>query len=129
VRGEAGKERKGKEQITWGGGGEEHEAVVEVLAVAVERELGVVGEAEVEIEPARLERAEEGRVRRPHGQVVQQDQQPPPAGPLFGPLRGRGEREEGREGEEEDVAPRRHCCCADLVRRGVLGLEVAQSSQ
>jgi len=92
----------------------------------VERELGVVGEAEVEIEPARLERAEEGRVRRPHGQVVQEDEQPPPAGPLFGALSCR-EREERREGggeeeEEEGVAPRRHCCCADLVGWGVLGL-------
>ena len=76
----------------------------------MQRELGVVGEAEFEIEPARLERAEEGRVRRPHGQVVQQDQQPAPAGPLFEALHSL-ERETGHEGngEEVDVAPRRHC--------------------
>jgi hypothetical protein len=96
----------------------------------VERELGIVSEAEVEIEPARLERTEEGRVRRPHGQVVQEDEQPAPAGPLFAPFRGR-EHEEGREGggeEVQDVAPRRHCC-ADLVWGFWVGFGVAQQAE
>ena len=77
----------------------------------MERELGVVGEAEVEIEAARLERAEEGRVRGPHGQVVQEDQQAAPAGPLLGACEGRG----GEGEEEEQDAPRRRHCCADLA--------------
>jgi hypothetical protein len=105
--------KTGDEQLTRGGGGEEHEAVVEVLPVAVERELGVVGEAEVKIEAARLERAEEGRVRGPHSQVVQEDQQAAPAGTLLGG-RGRGREGRGGEGEEEEVPRRRHCC-ADLA--------------
>jgi hypothetical protein len=113
----------------WGGGGKEHEAVVEVLAIAVEQELGIVSEAEVEIEPARLEQAEEGRVRRPHGQVIQEDEQPTSAGPLFAPFRDR-EHEEGREGggeEEQDVPPHRHCC-ADLVWGFWVGFGVAQQA-
>jgi hypothetical protein len=96
------------------GGGEEHEAVVEVLAVAVERELGVVGEAEVEIEPARLEGTEEGRMRGPHRQVVQQ-----PAAPGALVLPGRGDGDDEEEEERGQVARRRHGC-ADLAAQGVL---------
>lgn len=63
----------------------------------MERELGVVGEAEVEIEPARLEGTEEGRMRGPHRQVVQQHQQPAAPGPLVLPGRGDGDDEEEEE--------------------------------
>lgn len=75
----------------------------------MERELGVVGEAELQIEPAGLERPEEGRVRRPHGQVVHEHQHLAPAGALARSFAAAGDDEEGEEEEEDGEARRRHC--------------------
>lgn len=56
-----------------GGRREENEAVVQVLAIALEREGGVVGEFEVEIEAAGDERVEEDGVRGLEREVVEED--------------------------------------------------------
>lgn len=56
-----------------GGRREENEAVVQVLVIALEREGGVVGQLEVEIEAAGDERVEEDGVRGLERKVVEED--------------------------------------------------------
>lgn len=56
-----------------GGRREENEAVVQVLVIALEREGGVVGQLEFEIEAAGDERVEEDGVRGLEREVVEED--------------------------------------------------------
>lgn len=56
-----------------GGRREENEAVVQVLVIALEREGGIVGQLEVEIEAAGDERVEEDGVRGLEREVVEED--------------------------------------------------------
>lgn len=94
---------------TLGRGAEEDEAVVEVLAVALEADLGVVGELEVEVVAAGLEGPEVEGVRRLGGQVVEQDEDAPPLGAVDGQGGGEEgeEEEEGDQRQEEDRRSRR----------------------
>lgn len=66
--------RKDKDRIfTVNGGAEEDQAVVQVLAVTLQSDLGIVGEFEVEGVAARLEGAEVEGVGGLEGEVVEQD--------------------------------------------------------
>lgn len=94
--------------LTFCGGGEQDEALVKVLAVALEGELGVVGELEVEIEAPGLERGEEEGVGGPDGEIVDEDEH---ALPAVGLVRREGEGEGGEEdeeGEKDESFRRRH---------------------
>lgn len=57
------------------GGGEENEAFVQVLAIALERELGVFSELEVEIEATGGEGVEEDGMRGLERVVVEEHQE------------------------------------------------------
>lgn len=90
-------------ELTLGGRTEEDEAVVQVLAVPLEADLGVVGELEVEVVAAGLEGAEVEGVGRLDGQVVEQDEDLA----ALGALEGEGGGEERRKEEEEEGGQRR----------------------
>ena len=51
-----------KKKLTFGGGSEQNETVVQVLAIALETEIGIVSKLEIEVEAARFERLEENGV-------------------------------------------------------------------
>lgn len=67
-----GSEKSGK--LTFNGGAKQNQAIVEVLSVSLERDFGVIGELEIEIEAARLERVEEDRVGGFEGEIVEKNE-------------------------------------------------------
>lgn len=66
---------RGEEGLTVRNGGEENKTVVQVLAVTLEGEVGVVGKLEIEVEAAGAEGLEEDGVGGLDGEVIQQDQE------------------------------------------------------
>ena len=61
-------------ELTLGGGAKQDQAIVLVLAVTVEADLGIIGELKIEVESAGLKGVEEDGVRGFEGEVVEQDE-------------------------------------------------------
>ena len=60
--------------LTFNGGAEEDQGIVEILAVALQGDLGIIGEFEVEVEATWFEGIEVQGVRRLDGEMVEEDQ-------------------------------------------------------